>query len=227
MSGKSILSLSEFPAFIDHTLLKPEATEREIVALCQEAAEFHFGAVCVNPCDVVLAAESLRGTKIGIVSVVSFPLGKCRTETKVIEALSAVDDGATEIDMVANRGLLVDNRLSEYEADIRKVRRNLPPEVILKVILEVGALSPLQIEQAVEMSVNAGAEFVKSSTGFFGGCTLEQIETLVRLAGGRIKVKASGGIRTLEACQKLITAGADRIGTSAGVSIFRELQSAK
>ncbi len=220
-------SLTVLSRLIDHTLLKPEAIEREIVALCQEAAEFHFGAVCVNPCDVTWAAESLRGTKIGIVSVVSFPLGKCRTETKVIEALSAVDDGATEIDMVANRGLLIDNRLSEYEADIRKVRRNLPPEVTLKVILEVGALSPAQIEQAVEMSVNAGAEFVKSSTGFFGGCTVEQIETIVRLAGGRIKVKASGGIRTLEACQKLITAGADRIGTSAGVSIFRELQSAK
>lgn len=219
--------LSTLPPLIDHTLLRPEATEQEIVALCQEAIEYRFGAVCVNPYDVVLAAESLRGTKIGIVSVVSFPLGKCRTETKVIEALSAVDDGATEIDMVANRGLLIENRLSEYEADIRKVRRNLPPKVILKVILEVGTLTPSQIEQAVEVSVEAGAEFVKSSTGFFGGCTVEQIETLVRLAGGRIKVKASGGIRTLEMCQALISAGADRIGTSAAVSIFRELQSAK
>ncbi len=219
--------LSTLPPLIDHTLLKPEATEKEIVALCQEAIEYRFGAVCVNPCDVALAAENLRGTKIGIVSVVSFPLGKCRTETKVIEALSAVDDGATEIDMVADRGLLIDNRLSEYEADIRKVRRNLPPAVILKVILEVGLLTPMQIEQAVEMSVNAGAEFVKSSTGFFGGCTVEQIETLTRLVGGRIKVKASGGIRTLDTCQLMIAAGAERIGTSAGVSIFRELQSAK
>ncbi len=215
------------PQLIDHTLLKPEATEREIIALCREAIEFRFGAVCVNPCDVELASKTLAGTNIGVISVVSFPLGKCRTETKVIEALSAVDDGATEIDMVANRGLLIDGKLSEYEADIRKVKRNLPPEVVLKAILEVGVLSHDQIESAVGASINAGAEFVKTGSGFFGACTREQVDTLVRLSGGRIKVKASGGIKTLTDCENVLNAGAARIGTSAGVSVMHQLQAAK
>ena len=215
--------LSALPPLIDHTLLKPDSRERDIVELCREAIEWGFGAVCVNPADVELATTTLAGAKIGVVSVVSFPLGKCRTETKVIEALSAVDDGATEIDIVANRSLLLDDRTSDYETDIRKVRRNLPSEIILKVIIEVGALSPEQIKQAVEAAISAGAEFVKTGSGFFGGCTEEQVGTLVRLANGRIKVKASGGIRTAADCERMLKAGAARIGSSAGVSIMWEL----
>lgn len=214
--------LARLPGLIDHTLLKPDAGAREIKTLCHDASHFGFGTVCVNPCRVAQAVQLLSGTNIGVTTVVAFPLGNSKTEIKVAEAIAAVDDGGVEIDLVANAGLLIDNRPNEYEADIRKVRRNLPESIVLKVIIEVNLLMPVQIEMAVSAAINAGAQYVKSGTGFAGVCTVEQIEQLVRYARGQIRLKASGGIRTLGVCRQLLSAGADRIGSSASVAIMKE-----
>lgn len=214
--------LAVLPELIDHSLLKPEAGLFEIEQLCAEARQYQFHAVCVNPIWVSAALEMLRGSEIRIVAVVGFPLGATRTDIKVAEACAAADDGADEVDMVGMIGLLRDNRLSEFEADIRKVRRNLPTSVELKVIIEASLVSPTALLAGLECAVTAGAQFVKTGTGFFGPCTVEQISQMVRPSSGRIKVKASGGIRTLEGCRQMLIAGADRIGTSASVSIMKE-----
>lgn len=214
--------LANFPGIIDHTLLKADASACEIDILCNEAMHYRFGTVCVNPWRVAQAVQLLSGTDIGVTTVVAFPLGNSKTEFKVAEAIAAVDDGAVEIDLVANPGLLLDDRPDEYEADIRKVRRNLPESVALKVIIEVNLLTSAQIETAVSAAINGGAQYVKSGTGFAGVCTVEQIEQLVTFGLGQIKVKASGGIRTLELCHQLLLAGVDRIGSSASVAIMKE-----
>jgi deoxyribose-phosphate aldolase len=214
--------LAVLPGLIDHTLLRPEAGLSEIKQLCAEARQYQFHAVCVNPIWVSVVRVALRGSEIRVVSVAGFPLGATRTDIKVAETCAAADEGADEIDMVGMIGLLRDKRLSEFEADIRKVRRNLPASVELKVIIEANLLTPSAIEAGIDCAVNAGAQFVKSGTGFFGPCTVEQISHLVRSSGGRIKVKASGGIRTLEGCRQMLAAGADRIGTSASIAIMKE-----
>ena len=170
-----------------------------------------------------LAVECLKGTDIKVVSVAGFPLGGSRTDIKVAEACAAVEDGANEIDMVGSIGLLRDDRFAEVTADIRKVRRNLPDSVTLKVILEVSLLTPGQVRNGVEAVINGGAQFVKTGTGFFGPCTTEQVAQLVGFASGRIQVKAAGGIKTLKECRALLEAGASRIGSSASVAIMQEL----
>jgi deoxyribose-phosphate aldolase len=207
---------------IDHTLLRPEAGEADIRRLCDEARRYSFFGVCINPLWVRLAVECLENTDIKVISVAGFPLGASRTDIKVAEACSAVEDGALEIDMVAPIGLMRDDRFAEVEADIRKVRRNLPNMVTLKVILEVGLLTPGQIRNGVSAVVNAGAQFVKTGTGFFGVCTTEQVVLLFGLSSGRIQVKAAGGIKTLDQCHALLEAGASRIGSSGSVAIMQE-----
>lgn len=208
---------------IDHTLLRPEAGSADIRRLCDEARRYSFFGVCVNPIWVRLAVECLEDTDIKVVSVAGFPLGASRTDVKVAEACSAVDDGAKEIDMVGPIGLMRDDRFAEVEADIRKVRRNLPDSVTLKVILEVGLLTTAQIGNGVEAVVNAGAQFVKTGTGFVGPCTTEQVVQLFDLSAGRTQVKAAGGIKTLGQCRALLEAGASRIGSSGSVAIIQEL----
>ena len=207
----------------DHAALKPEVDETAIRELCREAREYKLFSVAINPVWVKTAAEQLKGSGVKILSVSGFPLGAARTDVKVVEAIKGVSDGAHEIDMVANVGWLASDHFREAEDEIRIVRENLPHHVVLKVIIEAGSLSRSQQVEATRCVVNAGAQFVKTCTGFFGGATVEQVQTLVEAAAGRIEVKASGGIRTLDQCRQLLEAGATRLGSSASVAIMQEL----
>jgi len=207
----------------DHAALHPEVNEQSVVRLCEEAREHQFYSVAVNPAWVPLARSELKGSGVRILTVSGFPLGANRMDIKVLEAAEGVEDGADEIDMVANIGWLTEGRFVEAEGEIAKVRINLPHEVVLKVIIEAGKLTEAQQVEATEAVVNGGAQYVKTSTGFFGGATVEQVQTLHRAAEGRIKVKASGGIRTAEQCRRLLAAGAERLGSSASVAIMHEI----
>ncbi len=207
----------------DHAALQPEVDEAAISQLCKEAIEFNFYAVAVNPAWVKQASEELEGSEVRIVSVSGFPLGAGRSDIKVAEAMEGVYDGAHEIDMVTNIGWLVSDRFLEVEAEIRKVRRNLPDDIVLKVIIEAGKLRPAQQVEATKAVINGGAQFVKTCTGFFGGATVQQVKTLASVAADKIEIKASGGIRTIEDCRRLLAAGATRLGSSASVAIIREM----
>ncbi len=207
---------------LDHAALKPETAESDILALCSEAMRYHLLAVAVNPVWVGVAKEALAGSEVHIVTVAGFPLGASRPEVKVAEAIHGVSDGAHEIDMVANIGWLVSQQFAKVEKEIALVRKNLSYNVLLKVIVEAGLLSSQQQTDAVRAVINGGAQFVKTSTGFFGRATAQQVTTLVEAAGGRIEVKASGGIRTLDDCRVMLDAGATRLGTSASADIMRE-----
>ncbi|MFZ1685731.1 MAG: deoxyribose-phosphate aldolase [Candidatus Zixiibacteriota bacterium] len=208
--------------YFDFAALHPEVTQADIEKLCAEAVTFDFFAVCVNPVWVETAVKSLSGTNVKVASVAGFPLGASQTSVKAIEAAEAAQLGAHEIDMVANIGWLCSNRYVEAEAEIRKVRRNLPDGVLLKVIIECGKLSPIQQHEATRTVLNAGAQMVKTGTGFFGGADPETVKRLALSAAGQIGVKASGGIKTLEQCRQLIEAGAIRLGSSSCPAIMRE-----
>ncbi len=212
---------------IDHTLLAPDATAAAVERLCDEAIEYHFGAVVVNPAWVAHAFMLLEASDIAVVSVAGFPLGAARKDIKVAEASAAVEDGASEIDMVAAIGLIADNSFDAARKEIEAVRRQLPKNVILKVIIEASLLSRDQQVEAARAVADAGANFVKTSTGFFGGATVEQVRTLYEAIQGKIGVKASGGIRTLEQCRKLLAVGASRLGTSASVQIMQQYLEAR
>ena len=207
----------------DHAALHSEVCENDIRNLCSEARENDFFSVAVNPVWVSVAVDALQGSSVRILSVAGFPLSASRSDVKVFEAVRAVKDGAHEIDMVANVGWLVSGLFSEAEKEIREMRDNLPYNVVLKVIIEAGKLSTQQQVDATKCVINGGAQFVKTSTGFFGGATVEQIDTLVKAADGQIEVKASGGIRTLDQCRLFLEAGATRLGSSSSVDIMGEL----
>lgn len=215
--------------FIDHTLLKPEATPAEIEKLCNEAKEYHFAAVCVNPPYVKQCAASLRGTDVDVAAVVGFPLGAHRTETKVFETKQAVADGAREIDMVINIGALKAKQYDLVRDDIRGVCGAAHAGgALLKVIIEAALLTDDEKVRACELSRDAGADFVKTSTGFGpGGATVHDVALMARTVGGELGVKAAGGIRNYEQAQTMIAAGATRIGASAGVKIVAEARAAK
>ena len=208
---------------IDHTLLKPEASAEQITQLCQEAREHHFATVCVNSWRVPLAAELLRGSDVVVCTVVGFPLGACLAEVKACEARLAIEAGAGEIDMVLNIGALKDRDLGALLRDIRAVVAAChAQEVSCKVILETALLSEEEKVIACEVSRLAGADFVKTSTGFNGGgATVADIALMRRVVGPEMGVKASGGVRTLADAQAMMAAGATRIGASAGVAIVR------
>jgi deoxyribose-phosphate aldolase len=208
-------------AMIDHTLLKPDATPGQVRSLCDEAVELGFYAVCVNPCYVRLASERLAGSKVRVDAVVAFPLGASVTEVKAIEAQRALDDGAQEIDMVLNVGALKDGNLALVQADIAAVVRVChAAEAVCKVILETGYLSDAEKIAACRAAVAAGADFVKTSTGFGpGGATAADVALMRATVGPQVGVKAAGGIRTYEAAREVVAAGANRIGTSAGIQI--------
>ena len=229
------LTAAEIARTIDHTLLKPEANAGQIDALCDEALRFGFAGVCVNPIYVRRVAERLsqnHGSDGGahrpaVVSVSGFPLGASTTATKADEARRAIEDGATEIDMVAAIGALIDGDWTAVRTDIETVARVVHQATdggILKVILETGALTEEQIAEGCRCCIEGEADFVKTSTGFHpcGGATIEQVQLLYRHASP-LRVKASGGIRTAATVKAMIEAGAARIGTSAGVSIVEEL----
>ncbi|MCL4393519.1 MAG: deoxyribose-phosphate aldolase [Chloroflexi bacterium] len=210
--------------FIDHTLLKPEATPSEIDILCREAKDYRFAAVCVNPPYVKQCADYLRGTDVAVVAVVGFPLGAHTTETKVFEAQQAVQDGAREIDMVVNIGLLKAKEDARVGADIGAVCEAAHRAgAIVKVIIEAALLTDDEKVRACQLSRQAGADFVKTSTGFGpGGATVHDVALMSRAVDRELGVKAAGGIRNYEQAQAMIQAGATRIGASAGVKIVQE-----
>jgi deoxyribose-phosphate aldolase len=210
--------------YIDHTLLKPEATPQEIEKLCGEAREYHFAAVCVNPPYVKQCAQLLRGSDVAIAVVVGFPLGAHTTETKVFETRQSIVDGATEIDMVINIGALKAKQDSLVRDDIRAVCDAAHQgNAIVKVIIEAALLTDEEKVRACELSKQAGADFVKTSTGFGpGGATAHDVALMARTVGSELGVKAAGGIRNYEQAQAMIQAGATRIGASAGVKIVAE-----
>ncbi len=208
--------------YFDHTILKADATESDVKKLCAEAREYDFYSVCVNGCYVPLATEELKGTDVEVAVVVGFPLGAMATEAKAFEADWACSLGAKEVDMVINVGALKEQRY-EYVLDDICAVVGVAEEYgsTVKVILETCMLTDEEIVKACELSVEAGAEFVKTSTGFStGGATEHHVELMRKTVGDKAKVKASGAIRDLETTLKMIEAGADRIGASASVSIM-------
>src|SRR5690606_33908074 len=211
-------------ALIDHTLLKPDATRTDIETLCAEAATFGFATVCVNPTWVGTCAARLAGTPVGVCSVVGFPLGATTPDVKAFEARRAIFDGAAEIDMVLNVGALKSGELEVVERDIRAVTDVCRhARVVSKVILETALLSDDEKVAACTLAKAAGADYVKTSTGFGpGGATVADVGLMRRVVGAAMGVKASGGVRDLEGLQAMVAAGATRIGASAGVKIVRE-----
>ena len=215
-------------SLIDHTILKPEATRADLVKVCREARQYHFASVCVNPYWVPLVRAELAGSPVKICTVVGFPLGATSTESKVAEAGIALRDGAQEIDMVINIGALKAGDEAVVLADLRSVVQACrESDALCKVIFETCLLTHDEKVRACELCVKAGVDFVKTSTGFStGGATVEDVALMSRLVKPHgIGVKASGGIRTLADLQKMVAAGATRIGTSHGVKIMQEAQS--
>lgn len=214
--------------FIDHTMLKPDATPAEIEKLCQEAVQYEFAAVCVNPVHVRQAARHLRGTPVVVCSVVGFPLGASPTAAKVYETRRAIRDGAREIDMVINIGALKAGRDSEVRDDIKGlVDACHENRTHLKVIIEAALLTDDEKTRACRLSAEAGADFVKTSTGFGpGGATVHDVDLMRKTVGAGIGVKAAGGIRSFHDLTNMLAAGATRIGASASVKIMREAAAA-
>jgi len=212
--------------YFDHTLLKPEATESDIIKLCSEAKEYGFYAVCVNSCYVPLAKESLEGSDVKIASVVGFPLGTCSIAVKAFETDWACSEGAQEIDMVIHVGALKEQRYDYVRQDIATVVAvAMKYNASIKVILETCLLTDEEIVKACELSMEAGAAFVKTSTGFSKeGATAHHVSLMKETVGNDLGIKASGGIRDLAKAKEMIEAGADRIGASASVEIVKESQ---
>ena len=214
---------------IDHTLLKPDATRQDLEKLCREAAEFHFATVCVNPTWVALCARLLRGTGVGVCTVVGFPLGATTPDVKHYETRRAIFDGATEVDMVINIGALKSGDLKLVERDIAAVVGPCREAgVVSKVIIEAALLNDEEKIAACSLSKAAGADFVKTSTGFAsGGATAADVALMRRVVGADMGVKAAGGVRDYEGLKAMVAAGATRVGASAGVRIVQESQGQK
>ena len=205
---------------IDHTILKADATTETIKRYCSEAKEYGFASVCVNTCHVPLVAEELKGSDVKVCCVVGFPLGAMSTAAKAFEAKKAVHDGADEVDMVINVGGMKDSNYEMVKADIKAVVDASEGRTV-KVIIETCLLTKDEIVKACELSVEAGAAFVKTSTGFStGGALASDVALMKKTVGDRAKIKASGGIRTYEQAMELINAGAERIGAGNGVILL-------
>jgi deoxyribose-phosphate aldolase len=214
------LGAAELAQLIDHTLLRPEAGEADIRRLCAEARACGFHSVCVNPVHAGLAARELSGTAISVCAVVGFPFGATPSAIKAAEAEAVLAEGARELDMVIDLGALKDGRFARVSADIALVRR-VAQGALLKVILETGLLTDEEKTIACELAIGAGADFVKTSTGFIaGGATVADVRLLRRVVGPDFGVKASGGIRSRADALALIAAGANRLGTSSSLAIL-------
>ena len=210
--------MNNLASYIDHTLLKPIATKADILKLCEEAKQYHFASVCVNPCWVSLCAETLKGTGVKVCTVIGFPLGANTSEIKAAEAALAIKQGADEVDMVINIGALKEGNTDYVYRDILAVRKASEGK-ILKIIIETSYLTDEEKKIACKLSAKAGADFVKTSTGFSNaGATAEDVKLMKEASG--ISVKASGGVRTKEDALKMIEAGASRLGASAGIQII-------
>jgi deoxyribose-phosphate aldolase len=218
------ITRAQLAKMIDHTLLKPDATEAQIRQLCAEGREYGFMSVCVNPYWVPFCAELLKGTDVKVCTTIGFPLGANRSEIKAVEAEDAVARGAREVDMVINVGALKSGRLDVVRNDIRAVVEAVAGEALVKVILETGLLTDEEKVTACRLAQEAGADFVKTSTGFgYGGATVADVALMRRTVGPEMGVKASGGVRDTATALAMIEAGATRIGASAGVAILAGL----
>ena len=216
------MEITQFTATIDHTNLKPDATQEDIVKLCAEANEFSFAAVCINPWHVSHAAHLLEDSQVRVAVVAGFPLGATTTATKVFEAGEAVQNGAREVDLVINVAALKEGSTRFVSDEISRVRSAIEG-VFLKVILETGLLDVEEKRLAVRIAVDSGADMLKTSTGFFGGATEDDVTLLKELAP-QLGIKASGGIRDAEFALRLLAAGATRLGTSSAIQIIAKLQ---
>jgi len=223
------LTPAEAARLIDHTLLKADASREEIQKLCQEALIYEFASVCVNPWNVPQAADILRGSEVRVCTVVGFPLGATLPEVKVFETQRAIQHGAQEIDMVINIGALKSGQLGLMEADIRGVvEASHAGSAICKVIIETCLLTQDEKIRAALAAKNAGADFVKTSTGFStAGATPDDVRLIRETVGAGTGIKAAGGVRTLEDLEKMVEAGATRIGASAGVKIVEQARAGK
>ena len=212
---------------IDHTLVRPDATITDLARACNEAKQYGFSTVVVNGSYVARAREMLAGTLLKVCAVIGFPHGANTTTVKIVEAMEAMKNGANELDIVINLGMLKSARLDIVEIDIKNVIA-MTPKLVHKVILETGYLTPDEITTVCKIAVRTGSEFVKTSTGYGPrGATVEDIRLMCSAVGSACRVKASGGIRNLAAVTALVEAGAERIGTSSGVTIMEEYLSKK
>jgi deoxyribose-phosphate aldolase len=219
--SKPQMTAAELAKYIDHTLLKPEAVQSQFEKLCEEAVKYQFKSVCVNSGWVPFVTKKLRGSGIIICSVIGFPLGEMDTRSKAFEARSAINSGADELDMVINVGALKSRNLKLVEEDIRTIKRACRTKTILKVIIETVLLTEEEKILACEISKKAGADFVKTSTGFLGGgATVEDVLLMRRIVGPKMGVKASGAIRDFNQAVALINAGANRLGCGSSVAVI-------
>lgn len=208
--------------YIDHTLLKVDSTEKDIIQLCDEAKQYQFATVCVNPYWVKTAAKELKDSRVGVATVVGFPLGVTTTFTKIAETRDAIASGASEVDMVINIGALKSKDEITVYQDIKQVVQVANRQAVVKVIIETGLLTYEEKKRACMIAKEAGADFVKTSTGFGpGGATVEDVQLMREAVGSQIGVKASGGIKDFASAKAMIEAGATRIGASAGVTIVQ------
>lgn len=206
--------------FIDHALLVPTATPEQVEQWCEAVDRFHFAAVCLHPCYVRQAAELLHGRQARVCTVIGFPYGATTTGTKLYEAAEAVEHGATELDVVINLGWLKAGKTEEVHREIAEICAETGQTV--KAILEMGLLSEGEKKLAAELCMDAGARFLKTSTGLYGGATVADVRLLKELGGDRVEIKAAGGIRTVAQALELVAAGATRLGTSRGVELMRQ-----
>ena len=216
--------MKSIPSMIDHTLLRPEATREMIRTLCNEAIEYKFGAICVNPYHVSFCKDLLKDSSVKIATVIGFPLGANTTEVKAIETLDAIKNGADEIDMVINIGALKDKDYKTVREDIEAVVNIAKQKSIVKVIIETSLLNEEEKRIACELSKEAKADFVKTSTGFStAGATVEDVILMKSVVNDNLEIKASGGVKDLKTAKEMIEAGATRLGTSSGIKIVKEL----
>ena len=212
----------ELNRYFDHTLLKPDATSAQIVKLCAEARKYEFASVCVNPCYIPLAKKELQGSIVKVCTVIGFPLGAMRTAAKAFEAKEAIEAGADEVDMVINVGKAKEGDFAAVRDDIAAVKKACG-KTLLKVILETCLLTKEEIVACCKAAMEAGADYVKTSTGFSkGGATPEDVALMRQTVGDRLGVKASGGVHNLAEAKAMIEAGASRIGASASVVVMEE-----
>lgn len=220
VKGRFIMNIAKM---IDHTALKPDTKREQILKLIEEAKKYQFASVCVNPYWVKTASDELKDSGVDVCTVIGFPLGTNTTETKVFETKDAIKNGATEVDMVINVGELKDKNDAYVEQDIKAVVEAAKGKALVKVIIETCLLTEEEKVKACELSKKAGADFVKTSTGFSkGGATVEDIELMRKTVGKEMGVKASGGIHNKEQAMNMIQAGASRIGASASIAIISE-----
>ena len=213
-----------YAQYIDHTILKMDAGRATLKRFCDEAKQYHFASVCVIPCNVAYVAGQLKGTGVKTAAVVGFPLGANTSAIKAAEAKEAIQNGADEIDMVMNVAALKDGDLDYVLADMTAVVQASHPDALVKVILETAILTPEEITTASRLAAEAGADFVKTSTGFSGGATLEAVRLMKAAVGDRCRIKASTGINNREICDAFLAEGASRFGTSKGIKIVEGIE---